>query len=181
MNPVRASSCGSASAGWWRCGADCGMACMWNRDALPPEGPLIYIMNHQSLLDPPLVGVLVRRRPCVLGSQRAVCLQALWGLHSLHVCDSSGHCPRRRSRASLGHPRAGSRAVRVDFSRGSTDRRRPHGPLPWRSAVARTKDQCPGGPIGHRWVVGRLEQAPQVAPVGQPSACGLENQFPPRS
>ena len=36
----------------------------------------------------------------VLGSQRAVCFQALWGLHSLHVCDSSGHCPRRRSRAS---------------------------------------------------------------------------------
>jgi 1-acyl-sn-glycerol-3-phosphate acyltransferase len=45
---------------------------MWNRNALPPEGPLIYIMNHQSLLDPPLVGVLVRRRPCVFLARKGL-------------------------------------------------------------------------------------------------------------
>jgi cytidylate kinase len=45
---------------------------MWNRNALPPEGPLIYIMNHQSLLDPPLVGVLVRRRPCAFLARKGL-------------------------------------------------------------------------------------------------------------
>ncbi|MAV55087.1 MAG: hypothetical protein CMJ28_03945 [Phycisphaerae bacterium] len=45
---------------------------MWNRESLPPEGPLIYIMNHQSLLDPPLVGVLVRRRPCTFLARKGL-------------------------------------------------------------------------------------------------------------
>ena len=141
---------------------------MWNRDALPPEGPLIYIMNHQSLLDPPLVGVLVRRRPCAFLARKGLFAFKPFGAFIRFMCAIPLDIARGGGpRASLGHPRAGSRAMRVDFSRGSTHRRRSHGPLPWRCAVARAKDQCPGGPIGHRWVVGRLEQAPQVAPVGR--------------
>ena len=34
------------------------------RENVPETGPLIYVCNHQSHFDPPLVGVLVADRPC---------------------------------------------------------------------------------------------------------------------
>ena len=33
-------------------------------DRIPPTGPLLYVGNHKSHLDPPLAGVAARRRPC---------------------------------------------------------------------------------------------------------------------
>ena len=59
---------------------------MWNRDALPPEGPLIYIMNHQSLLDPPLVGVLVRRRPCAFLARKGLFAFKPFGVFIRFMC-----------------------------------------------------------------------------------------------
>jgi 1-acyl-sn-glycerol-3-phosphate acyltransferase len=37
---------------------------LYGRENVPETGPLIYVCNHQSHFDPPLVGVLVADRPC---------------------------------------------------------------------------------------------------------------------
>lgn len=40
----------------------------WRRDrrsgTLPDEGAILYVANHQSFYDPPLVGCQIKRRPC---------------------------------------------------------------------------------------------------------------------
>ena len=42
------------------------------RDRIPNDGPLVYVANHTSHLDPPGVGVLVRARPCAFLARKSL-------------------------------------------------------------------------------------------------------------
>ncbi|MFK7960144.1 MAG: lysophospholipid acyltransferase family protein [Phycisphaerales bacterium] len=49
------------------------------REALPVEGPLLYVANHQSFLDPPMVGLQCKSRPAAFLARKTLFDNPLFG------------------------------------------------------------------------------------------------------
>jgi 1-acyl-sn-glycerol-3-phosphate acyltransferase len=50
-----------------------------DRGNVPARGPIIYVANHQSFYDPPIVGLLVNDRPCAFLARASLFESRLFG------------------------------------------------------------------------------------------------------
>jgi 1-acyl-sn-glycerol-3-phosphate acyltransferase len=71
---------------------------MRGRDRIPREGPVLYVANHQSHLDPPAVGLLVTDRPCAFLARKTLFDNKLFGL----LLRTLGSVPLDRDRTGIG-------------------------------------------------------------------------------
>lgn len=71
---------------------------MRGRDRIPREGPILYVANHQSHLDPPAVGLLVTDRPCAFLARKTLFDNKLFGL----LLRTLGSVPLDRDRTGIG-------------------------------------------------------------------------------
>jgi 1-acyl-sn-glycerol-3-phosphate acyltransferase len=73
-----------------------------DRENVPLHGPIIYVSNHQSHFDPPLVGLLVTDRPCAFMARSTLFENRLFGA----LIRLLNAIPLDRSRGGAGAMRA---------------------------------------------------------------------------
>ncbi len=140
----------------------------WHRDRLPASGPMLLVCNHQSHIDPPLVGLCVGEPCTYLARHDLFKVPGLaWLIRRLGAVPIDRDSGKDGLTAVLNLLAAGKRVIM--FPEGT---RSPNGELqPLKPGVAllAKKAKCPVVPVGitgayHSWPKKRVLPVP--APLG---------------